>query len=311
MEPPRGDAVRCSTEQANLVRKVSHVSIEMVRVLNDRAGCELVVTGVIDQGQSGAAYVRWPDGRESVVTTAFASMALMRQTAQVLAEVRSLGIPVPRHEFLFEVEPGTVAVVQERLPGTSVTAAGVGTVDAVLAVNERFAGLLRGRDDVAPPLLSLGRPGDPTPSEQVEAHSARARRLVAQVRATAGHRDQDVVGDDLVHVDLTVSNMLFDAKGRITGVVDWNYGVARGDRQFGLVKLLHNLSFSARSPTADVLPTPDAVARVEEAVGHVMDVATFRRYWAHETLNMLYASLRWGTDASFAIYLDLGEWKLS
>lgn len=282
----------------------------MVRALNDRAGCALELTGVIDQGQSGAAYVRWPDGRESVVTTAFASMALMRQTAEVLDQVRTLGIPVPRHQFLFEVEPGTVAVVQERLPGTSASAADVGTVDAVIAINERFAGLLRGRDDVARPRLSLGRPGDPTPSEPVEAHSARARRLVSQVRATGNHRDQDVLGDDLVHVDLTVPNMLFDAEGRITGVIDWNYGIARGDRHFGVVKLLHTLSFAAQSPTADVRPTTDAVARVERVVAEAMTPPTFRRYWAHQTLTMLYASLRWGTSQSFAIYLDLGEPKL-
>ncbi|WP_460522832.1 hypothetical protein [Flindersiella endophytica] len=50
------------------------MSREVVRALNDRAGCELVLTGLIEQGQSGAAYVRWPDGRESVVTTAFASI---------------------------------------------------------------------------------------------------------------------------------------------------------------------------------------------------------------------------------------------
>ena len=282
----------------------------MVRALNERAGCAFEVTGVVDQGQSGAAYVRWPDGRESVVTTAFASMALMRQTAEVLAEVRTRGIPVPRHEFLFEVEPGTVAVVQERLPGSSLTVADVSAVDAVMTVNERFAGLLRERQDVSPPRLSLGRPGDPTPWEAVEAHSARARRIVSRARAAGGHHEQDVVGDDLVHVDLTVPNMLFDAEGRITGVIDWNYGVARGDRYFGLVKLLHNLSFAARSPTADVRPTAEALARVETVVAEVVDAPTLRRYWAHQSLNMLYASLRWGTAESFEVYLELGESKL-
>ncbi len=283
----------------------------MVRALNERAGCAFEVTGVVDQGQSGAAYVRWPDGRESVVTTAFASMALMRQTAEVLAEVRTLGIPVPRHEFLFEVEPGTVAVVQERLPGSILTVADMSAVDAVMSVNERFAGLLGKRPDVSPPRLSLGRPGDPTPWEAVEAHSGRARRFVSRARATGGHHDQDVVGDDLVHVDLTVPNMLFDAEGRITGVIDWNYGVARGDRYFGVVKLLHNLSFAAASSTSDVRPAAEALARVETVVAEVVDAPTLRRYWAHQSLNMLYASLRWGTAESFEVYLELGESKLS
>lgn len=286
------------------------MSVDMVRALNDRAGCGLELTGVIDRGQSGAAFVRWPDGRESVVTTAFASMSLMRQTAEVLAGVRTHGIPVPRHEFLFEVVPGTVAVVQERLPGSSLDVADVPTVDAVIAINERFAGLLGGRDDVAPPALSLGRPGDPTSSDGVEAHSGRARRLVSCVRAAAGERNEDVVGDDLVHVDLTVSNMLFDAGGAISGVIDWIYGVARGDRYFGVVKLLHSLAFAARAPAADTRVTPGTLERVEQVLDEVLDASTFRRYWAHETLNMLYASLRWGTSESFAIYLELGESKL-
>ena len=285
------------------------MSADLVRALNDRAGLALELTGLIDQGQSGAAYVRWPDGRESVVTTAFASLDLMRQTADVLNDVRGLGIPVPRHEFLLEVEPGTVAVVQERLPGSTVERADLDTVEAVMAINECFAGLLRDRTDVLPPKLSLGRSGDPTPSDLVEKHSARARALIACVRATGAGPDGDMVGDDLVHVDLTVSNMLFSG-GTITGVVDWNYGVARGDRQFGLVKLLHTLSFAATSPNEGIKPTNAALERVEQAVTSLLHPATLRRYWAHQTLNMLYGSLRWGTSEAFETYLAMGEERL-
>jgi aminoglycoside phosphotransferase (APT) family kinase protein len=287
------------------------MSTDLVRVLNDKAGLALELVGTIDRGQSGAAHVRWPDGRESVVTTAFASMELMRQTADVLDGVRALGIPVPRHEFLFEVEPGMVAVVQERLPGTMVDRVEIDTVEAVMAANEGFAGLLRERPDVRAPALSLGRSGDPTPYDAVQAHDARSRALVSLVQASGGNRADDMVGDDLVHVDLTVSNMLFDDSGAITGVVDWNYGVARGDRQFGLVKLLHTLSFAARTPGADIRPTPAALDRVERGVSNVLPVLTFRRYWAHQTMNMLYASLRWGTPQAFATYLELGESQLA
>ena len=49
------------------------MTADLVRALNERAGLALELTGIIDRGQSGAAYVRWPDGRESVVTTAFVS----------------------------------------------------------------------------------------------------------------------------------------------------------------------------------------------------------------------------------------------
>lgn len=34
------------------------------------------------------------------------------------------------------------------------------TVDAIIAMNERFAGLLAGREEMGPPLLNLGRPDD-------------------------------------------------------------------------------------------------------------------------------------------------------
>lgn len=287
------------------------MSQDVVRALNERAGCGLEFVGLIEQGQSGAAYVRWPDGRESVVTTAFASLERMRLTASVLAEVRELGIPVPLHEFLLDLEDGTVAVVQERLPGSTVTRADTGIVDAIVAVNERFAGLLAHRPEVAPPRLSLGRPGDRIPHELVEAHSGRASRLVAAIRRTAPETGPDLAGDDLVHVDLTVPNLLFDEKRAITGIVDWNYGVARGDRRFGLVKLLHTLSFDAATAPAASRPAGSAIDRVEQALADCLDPATQRRYWAHQTLNMLYSSLRWGTGAAFQTYLSLGESKLT
>ncbi len=62
------------------------MSREVVLALNERAGCRLEWVGLIEQGQSGAAYVRWPDGREAVVTRAFDSIDRMRQTAEVLPE---------------------------------------------------------------------------------------------------------------------------------------------------------------------------------------------------------------------------------
>ncbi|MGW5363332.1 aminoglycoside phosphotransferase family protein [Actinopolymorpha pittospori] len=287
------------------------MSLEVVQALNERAGCRLELVGLIEQGQSGAAYVRWPDGREAVVTTAFAPIELMRQTAEVLADVRRLGIPVPAHEFLFDLGDGTVAVVQERLPGSTVTRPALSTVDAIIAMNERFAGLLANRPDIRPPPLSLGRPGDKTPTDLIERHSPRARRLLDAIRTTGGDRNTDVVGDDLVHVDLTVGNMLFDPEDNISGVIDWNYGVARGDRHYGVVKLLHTLSFAAATPHADLRPTQGAVERVERVLEQCLDPKTLQRYWAHQTLNMLYVSRRWGTDEAFTTYLELGESKLT
>lgn len=166
------------------------MSLEVVRALNERAGCGLELVDLTQQGQSGAAYVRWPDGREAVVTTALATIDQMRQTAEILAEVRARGIPVPAHQFLFDLGDGTVAVVQERMPGTTATRADLSVVDAIIAINERFAGLLVDRPDVGPPPLSLGRPGDKIPLDLIEAHSDRARRLLQAIRATATGPDR-------------------------------------------------------------------------------------------------------------------------
>lgn len=118
-------------------------------------------------------------------------------------------------------------------------------------------------------------------------------------------------GDDLVHLDLTVPNMLFDPDGNICGVVDWNYGLARGDRHYALAKLLHTLSFDAATAPADRRPTPQALSRVEQLLTERLDPATFRRYWAAKTLNMMCVSLRWGTEEAFTTWLELGESKLT
>ncbi|WP_152362369.1 aminoglycoside phosphotransferase family protein [Microlunatus speluncae] len=287
------------------------MSIELVRELNALAGCGLEVVEEIHRGQSGAVFVRWPDGRESVVTTAFATIARMEQTAEVLEDVRAQGLPVPRHEFLLEVSPGTVAVVQERLPGRPRSRTDVATVDAAVAVNERFAGLLADRPEVPGPILSLGRPDDPVPAEAVEEHSERARRMVALIRHAGRSGGSMSTRGDLVHVDFTVPNLLFDDAGMITGVVDWNYGVARGDRRYGLVKLLHTLSFAARSDGADAAPTGAALDHLDRLVSKEIPAPLLRRYWAHHTLTMLYSSLRWGTPRAFELHLELGESRLA
>jgi hypothetical protein len=54
------------------------------------------------------------------------------------------------------------------------------------------------------------------------------------------------------------ADVLFSEERTITCIVDWNYGIARGDRRFGLVKLLHTLSF-------------DAIDRAEQALAACLD----------------------------------------
>lgn len=75
----------------------------------------------------------------------------------------------------------------------------------------------------------------------------------------------------LLDTDLTVPNVLFDQHRMISGVIDWNCGVARGDGHFALSKLLHTLGFAALSPTADHHPSVAAVRRVDDYLAAATD----------------------------------------
>lgn len=283
----------------------------LVDLVNERRGCGLELIGIAAQGQSGgAAFVRWPDGHESVVTTAMTSLEHMLQTAEVLDFAKRRGLPVPRHELAIPTDDGLVAVVQERLPGKPIAESDATTIDAIVALNERFAHLLADHPHVPTPPLYLRESGDPVPRhEPLEQHSARSRRLLRKIREAGAADVHEMDGDDLVHVDLTVPNILFDEEGQLSGVVDWNFGVARGDRRFGLIKLLFDLTWAAAMPGDEQAPRPDALARAAEAVDAI-EPETLRLYWAHWTLAMLYWTIRSGNEEVIAIHLDLGESRL-
>jgi hypothetical protein len=128
--------------------------------------------------------------------------------------------------------------VQERLPGATITDPGA---EAIVAMNDRVAGNSpTGR--MFHHQLRL-----PPTDGLLEQYDARSRRLLDRIKELhAGSNPAAFNGDDLVHPDLTVPNLLCNRSGEVTGVVDWNLGVARGDRRFGLVKLLFDLTWASR-----------------------------------------------------------------
>jgi hypothetical protein len=81
----------------------------VIEEVNARTGSGLVLTGLADQvgGTSSAAFVAWPDGRESAMTRTSTPVAEMRQTAAVLNEVRRQGLPVPAHQLVWGFPMGT------------------------------------------------------------------------------------------------------------------------------------------------------------------------------------------------------------
>lgn len=284
----------------------------LVGAINAEAGCGLEFQGVAEHGESGgAAFVRWPDGRDGVVTTSPMSLAQMRQTADVLSMVRSTGVPVPRHDLVLELANGTVVIVQERLPGRHPARTDAAVIDAMVAMNDRFAGLLAGRREVPIPPLYLRQSGPIFPRHETLAeHSDRSRRLLRRIREIGEGDPYEMVGDDLVHTDFTVPNILFDESGRITGVVDWNFGVARGDRRFGLVKLLFDLTWDASGDGGLQHVVPGAIDRIDEVLEKTLEPDVLLRYWAHWTLTMLHWTIRSGHPGVIDLHLELGERRL-
>ncbi len=280
----------------------------LVRRINQRAGCGLVHLGDADLGETaGAAYVRWPDGRLSVVTQATVSATRMRQTAEVLELARSQELPVPRHELTVELDGGVVAVVQQRLPGDRASCVDADVVDALVEVNDRFAGLLADRPDVPVPPLNLATPGAVDPGhEWVARYSGRSRRLLRRIREISA-ASPEMTGTDLVHPDFTVPNVLFN-DGRVTGIVDWNNGAARGDRHFALVKLLFDLTWDAASPAGGQQHVQvDATDRLQMLLHQTIAPHLLQLYWAHWTLTMLSWTIPAGDPAAVDVHLALGE----
>jgi len=278
--------------------------------INQRAGCGLVHLGDADLGEtSGAAYVRWPDGHRSVVTQATVPATRMRQTAGVLEMARHRGLPVPRHELTVELDHGVVAVVQERLPGTHASHVDADVIEALVAVNHRFAGLLADRPDVPIPPLNLSRVGAVDPRhEMVDRYSDRSRRLLRRIREIGAASPAEMTGTDLVHPDFTVPNVLFDDVGRVTGVIDWNNGATRGDRHHALVKLLFDLTWDAASPAGGHHHVQvHATDRLETLLHQTIAPQLLQLYWAHWTLTMLSWTIPSGDPAAVDIHLQLGE----
>jgi aminoglycoside phosphotransferase (APT) family kinase protein len=258
----------------------------VIAEINARTGAGLELIGLDDQtgGTSSAAYARHrATGAESAITRTSASLAEMLLTASVLDLARSAGCPVPRHLHTVELADGYVAVVQERLPGKRPRRVDADTVDAMVAVNDQFAGLLNERGDIpgpaafAPPRISpwnatLGR------------YSSRSRRLMDHCHAGGS----SMMGNDLVHLDYSLGNVLYDTEHHVSGVVDWNRGVARGDRWYALIGTQVNMTAEAGMYGV----TNDAIDRIDQILNTELDEQTSTQYRARWYLDNAHRSIR-------------------
>lgn len=204
-------------------------------------------------------------------------LAIMRQTAGVLNDLRSRGLPVPAHQLVVELADGYVAVVQERLPGRHVDVLDSATTGAFLAMNDRFADLLRDHPQVPRPRAFPAGYG--VFERTVGQIGERGRRLLERLLEVDGGRPFRMAGDDLVHTDYTPGNVLFDAAGNVSGVVDWNAGAVRGDRHYALLAMRWGTSVRAGE-----------LSQIEARLAQ-LSPATRLSYEAHWVVNQVHESV--------------------
>lgn len=243
---------------------------------------------------NAAAYVQWPDGRQGVLTRTRHPIQHLKRTAEVLDLARAQGVPVPRYELIVQVQDWTV-IIQERLPGGPLAGSHIDLpmMEAILALNESFAGLLIDQPDV--PAIEMRSATDVTADGTLrygalERYDNRTRELFARIREIHETSDQPMTGHDLVHGDFSPPNILFDGTGNLTGIVDWHdHTLYRGDRRYSLAPLRFELAWAIvrRWTTAD----PDALRRLDEALDTI-EPATLQLYWTHPSLNLLGAMIQ-------------------
>lgn len=254
-------------------------------------GVRLVLEGPAPGGEVGAAYVRWPDGRRSVLTAA------RTRSAALVDRARAAGVPTARHELTARVD-GVRVVVQQRLPGAPPATLDAGLVRQMLRVNDQLAGVLAGEPDPRPAELYLTSAGPGfCLHEPLTAYGPRAQRLLSWVHEV-GADGTHMVGDDLTHMDFHPGNVLVD-RGRLSGVVDWD-GAQRGDRHFDLVTLLFHVR--AHTPALAVL--------VEERL-RLLPPRRMRAYWAHMSLRQVDWSIRHHDAPTVERWLAVAEQGLA
>jgi hypothetical protein len=279
--------------------RVERLDAERVAAqLADEAGVRLVVEGPCPGGQVGAAFVRWADGRRSVLKWRPGTRLedLMAGPIAVSEAVRAAGAPVP--ETQLAVQLGTaIATVQEMLPGAPIARLDPAGLDQALAFNELQAGLLADRQDI-PPLDLFLRDDGPgfCLHGPLRAHDRRTARLDDWITTVGAEHPGPLAGDDAVHVDFHPGNLLA-VDGTITGIIDWD-GAGRGDRRLDLV----TLRFGVHGDQ----PDPTVVARLDAVLDAISD-DVLRPLWAHMSLRMVDWAIRHFTPTAVGHWLELAE----
>jgi Phosphotransferase enzyme family len=273
--------------------------LDAARVLAELArltGTALAFDGSCRGGEVGAAYVRWPDGRRSVLTCQPAGNgAAARRAGQLTEAARRAGVPAPRYELVAEL-PSAVAIVQELLPGSVPGRMTRRTLDSMTELNRRCRGLLAGRNGRPPPLYLLTDGPGFCLHQPMAGYSRRTARLLAAITEIGAEVPASLDGADLVHFDFHPGNILTDRQGTVTGVVDWD-GANRGNGHLDLVTLRFDLAM--RHPRLGRELEPVLAGQVPGQVA--------RACWAHMSLRLVDWSIREHDDADVTAWLDVAE----
>ncbi|TDD13250.1 aminoglycoside phosphotransferase family protein [Kribbella turkmenica] len=259
----------------------------------EEAGVRLTVEGPCAGGEVGAAFVRWPDGRRSVLKWRPGTRLedMLAGPIAVSEAVRATGAPVPETQLAVQLG-SAVATVQELLPGAPIARLDGPALDQALALNELQAGLLVGRPDIPPLELFLRADGPGFCLHgPLRAHDRRTARLDDWITAVGAQYPGPLAGDDAVHIDFHPGNLLA-VDGRITGVIDWD-GAGRGDRRMDLV----TLRFGVHGQRAGATLAGRLDAVLDEFPDDVL-----RPLWAHMSLRMVDWAIRHFAPA------DVGHW---
>lgn len=269
----------------------------LVEALYAETGVRLLVEGPCAGGEVGASYVRWADGRRSVLKWRPHSRVgdLREGPVAVTEAARAVGIPAPATELIEQVgQVGhAVVMVQQLLPGAKVDRLDEDLLDQALSINARQEGLLEHRPDLPAVQLYLREDGPGfclhEPLRQHSRRSAELERWVAQTQELGGSRN------DVVHLDFHPGNLLSE-HGRITGVVDWD-GAGRGDRRLDLVALRFGVQGQA---------SPKVIKRLDDVLDQVPE-GVLKPLWAHLSLRLVDWSIRHHAPESVDQWLDLAD----
>jgi hypothetical protein len=259
----------------------------LISRLAEVTGVRFFIEGPCPGGEVGAVYVRWPDGRRSVLTMG------SRHAPPLVLLARQAGLPVPEYELTADLGSAFV-VVQELCPGAAPTVIDRPLLDSLIALNACFAGLLAPLD--RPPVdlyLRVSGPGFCV-HESLAEYSRRAARVLDWVREVGTVRNY-ADGPDLVHVDYHPGNILV-SNGRITAILDWD-GVARGDRMLDLVTLRFDLAWRA----------PALTDFMDDLLTQTVPAERLRAYWAHMSLRLVDWAIRHHTSAEVDLWLSTAE----